>query len=215
MEKLIGDPPPDGITKTYSPEGGKTFLFTSAAAAGQLAYAHVPNPFYRHFSLIFHIKPSSPSAAVLFAVTDQFQKLMYVGVKLGAECSGRQKVHFFYTEPDSEASYEAASFDVPSMVDRWSRFSLSVLEDQVTFYMGCDLESQVVRFERSPDPMELEPSAGIFVGHAGGADKDKFQVRKERTYNCCAFNLKIPLLPEAGHPEMSSACQSGFCKPKI
>ncbi|XP_008283884.1 collagen alpha-1(XVIII) chain-like, partial [Stegastes partitus] len=173
--QLIGDPPPNAITRDYGPSGETAYVFTSAAASGQPALAHVPNPFYRHFSLIFHIKPSRSAASVLFSITDGPQRLMYIGVKLSAVQSGRQKVQFFYTEPDSEASYEAASFTVPSLVDTWSRFSLAVFEEQVTFYHGCDSEPQVVKFERSPDPMELDSAAGIFVGQAGGADDDKFQ----------------------------------------
>lgn len=137
----------------------------------------MPNPFYRHFSLIFNVRPSSPAAAVLFSITDGLQKLVYVGVKLSGEQAGRQKVQFFYTEPDSEASYQAASFDVPSLVNSWSRFSLSVFEDQVTFYHGCETAPQVIRFERSPDPMELEQGAEIFVGQAGSADGARFRVR--------------------------------------
>lgn len=174
--QLIGDPPPDQITRVYGPGGAPAYAFTPAAVSGQPALAHVPNPFYRHFSLLFHVKPSTGSASVLFSLTDGPQKIMYVGVKLSAVQSGRQKVQFFYTEPDSEASYEAASFDVPALVDRWTRFSLSVFEEQVTFYHGCDTEPQVVKFERSPDPMDLDAGAGIFVGQAGGADTDKFQV---------------------------------------
>lgn len=158
------------------PRGEAAYFFTPAVVSGQPALAHVPNPLYRHFSLVFHVKPATPAASVLFSITDGSQKLMYVGVKLSAVRSGRQRVQFFYTEPDSEASYEAASFDVPSLVGTWSRFSLSVYEEQVTFYQGCDSEPRVVKFERSPDPMELDPGAGIFVGQAGGADADKFEV---------------------------------------
>lgn len=158
------------------PTGQVAYTFTPDAVSGQPALAHVPNPFYRHFSLIFNIKPATSAAAVLFSITDGAQKLMHIAIKLSAVQYGRQKVQFFYTEPDSEASYEAASFDVPSMVDTWSRFSLSVYEEQVTFYQGCDSEPQVMKFERSPDPMEFDSAAGIFVGQAGGADADKFQV---------------------------------------
>lgn len=176
MLQLIGDPPPDPITRVNWPTGEVAYVFTRAAVSGQLALAHVPDPFYRHFSLIFHIKPTSRAAAVLFSITDGPQKFMYIGVKLSAEDSGRQKIQFFYTEPDSEVSYEAAAFDVPSIVNTWTRFSLSIFEDQVMFYLGCDSEPQVVKFERSPDPMELDKAAGIFVGQAGGADPNKFQV---------------------------------------
>lgn len=174
--QLIGDPPPDKVTRVYGPKGEAAYAFTPAAVSGQPALAHIPNPFYRHFSLIFHVKPSSSAAAVLFSVIDGPQRLIYVGVKLSAVQSGRQRVQLFYTEPDAEASYEAASFEVPSLVDKWTRFSLSVFEEQVTFYQGCDSEPQLVRFERSPDPMDLDNGAGIFVGQAGGADPDKFQV---------------------------------------
>lgn len=48
---------------------------------------------------------------------------------------------------------------------------------QVSFYVGCDATPQVVKFERSPDDMELDGKAGVFVGQAGGADPDKFLVR--------------------------------------
>uniref|UniRef100_A0A3Q3KE47 Thrombospondin-like N-terminal domain-containing protein n=1 Tax=Monopterus albus TaxID=43700 RepID=A0A3Q3KE47_MONAL len=173
--QLIGDPPPDEIIRVSGPRDEAAFLFTSAAASGQPVLAHVPSPFYRHFSLLFHLKPSTPAASVLFSITDGPQKLIYIGVKLSAVQSGRQKVQFFYTEPDAEASYEAASFDVPSLVNTWSRFSLSVFEDRVTLYQGCDSEPQVVKFERSPDLMEFDAGAGIFVGQAGGADTDKFK----------------------------------------
>lgn len=149
---------------------------TSAAASGQLAWAHIGKDFFRDFSLIFYIKPTSPTASVLFSVTDGPQKLMYIGVKLGAVQSGRQKVEFFYTEPDSEASYKAASFDVASMLDTWSLFALSVSDDELTFYPDCTSESQVVKFERSPDPMELNQGARVFVGQAGGADPNRFEV---------------------------------------
>ena len=174
--QLIGDPPPDEIPRVTGPRGEPGFIFNRASVSGQPALAHIPNPFHRHFSLVFHIKPTSPDASVLFSITDGPQKIMYVGVKLSAVQNGRQRVQFFYTEPGSEASYEAASFEVPSMVETWSRFSLSVFDEQVTFYQGCDSEPQVVKFERSPDPMELDAGAGIFVGQAGGADADKFKV---------------------------------------
>lgn len=176
MLQLIGDPPGNEIPKVSGPGGEPAYQFSPGVTTGQPALAHVPNPLYRHFSLIFHIKPTSSAASVLFSITDGAQKLMYIGVKLSAVKSGRQRVQFFYTEPDSEASYEAASFEVPSLAYSWSKFALSVHEDQVTFYPDCDEEPQVMKFERSPDPMELDRGAGIFVGQAGGADPDKFEV---------------------------------------
>lgn len=176
--QLIGDPLPEDISQFTDANGNIGYVFKPDANMGQLALAHLPSPFYRDFSLIFHLKPTSERGGVVFAVTDAEQHIMYVGVKLTEVRAGHQSVVFYYTEPDSEASYEAASFTVPSMRDRWTRFALAVQDEKVTFYLNCDMDrTMVARFERSPDAMELESAAGMFVGHAGGADPDHFLVR--------------------------------------
>uniref|UniRef100_A0A8C5AJP8 Thrombospondin-like N-terminal domain-containing protein n=1 Tax=Gadus morhua TaxID=8049 RepID=A0A8C5AJP8_GADMO len=175
--QLIGDPPPDTITQIPGPDNNPSYVFGPDANTGQLARAHFPSPFYRDFSLIFHLKPTSDRGGVVFSITDDSQQVMYVGVKLSEVQGGRQSVVLYYTEPGSEESYEAARFTVASMRGTWTRFSLAVHDEKVTFYPNCDMESQVVRFERSPDGMDLEAGAGVFVGQAGGADPDKFLVR--------------------------------------
>lgn len=174
LSQLIGFPLPDGVTKSYDPDPG--FVFDMNSKTGQLARAHLPASFYRDFSLMFNLKPTSTKPGVIFSITDTQQKIMYVGVKLTATKDGKQNIVLFYTEPDSQASYEAASFTVPSLFNYWNRFSISVLDDQVTLYPSCDSEPQTKPFERSPDEMELEAGAGLFVGQAGGADDDKFVV---------------------------------------
>lgn len=132
---------------------------------------------------------------------------MYVGVKLSAVEDGKQKIVLFYTEPDSQASYEAASFTVPSLVNYWARFSISVMDDKVTLYPSCDSEPKVLPFERSPDEMELESGAGIFVGQAGGADDDKFVV----CLPLCQFKHESgnSLLNSIGFYKIRSLAQAG------
>lgn len=49
----------------------------------------------------------------------------------------------------------------------------------------------MVKFERSPDPMELDTAAGIFVGQAGGADTDKFQVKFDLSVNIQKKGVEI------------------------
>lgn len=109
---------------------------------------------------------------------------MYVGVKLSAVQGGNQNVILYYTEPDSQQSYEAARFRVPSMRDTWTRFAIAVRDEKVMFYHNCDADPQVMRIERSPDEMELEAGAGVFVGQAGGADPDKFLVGAQSLSVC-------------------------------
>ncbi|XP_061579888.1 collagen type XVIII alpha 1 chain a isoform X2 [Cololabis saira] len=172
--QLIGDPPPNEIIRVYGPDNTPGYIFGPDAVMGQLARAHFPSPFYRDFSFIFNLKPTSDRGGVVFSITDYKQQIMYVAVKLSAVQGGQQYVILYYTEPDSQQSYEAARFRVPSMRDTWTRFAIAVRDDKVMFYYNCDSDPQVMRLERSPDEMELEGGAGVFVGQAGGADPDKF-----------------------------------------
>lgn len=174
--QLIGDPPPSEITLVYGPDNSPGYVFGPDANAGQLARAHLPSPFYHNFALIFNLKPTSDRGGVIFSVTDASQKIMHVGVKLSAVQGGNQHVILYYTEPDSEESYEAARFRVPSMRDTWTRFAIAVKDDKVLFYLNCDIDPQEMRIERSPDEMELEAGAGLFVGQAGGDNPEKFLV---------------------------------------
>ncbi|TWW80493.1 Collagen alpha-1(XVIII) chain [Takifugu flavidus] len=172
--QLIGDPPPPEITQVDGPENSPAYVFGPDANTGQLARAHLPSPFYRDFALIFHLKSSSNKGGVVFSITDASQQIMYVGVKLSDVQGRNQNIILFYTEPGSEESYEAASFPVPSTVNTWTRFAIAVRDDKVMFYFNCEVDPLVMPIERSPDEMELEAGAGVFIGQAGGADPGKF-----------------------------------------
>ncbi|XP_030065944.1 collagen alpha-1(XVIII) chain [Microcaecilia unicolor] len=172
--QLIGDPPPDQITKIFGPDNSPGYVFGPDANTGQVARYHLPSPFFRDFSLLFHVQPTTNNSGMLFAITDASQSIVYIGVKLSEAKSGKQQIIFYYTEPGSQVSYAAATFNVPSLVNRWTRFAIGVEDEEVVLYMDCE-EFDRVRFERSPDEMELEDGSGLFVAQAGGADPDKYQ----------------------------------------
>ncbi|XP_067404703.1 collagen alpha-1(XVIII) chain isoform X8 [Emydura macquarii macquarii] len=172
--QLIGDPPPEQITQVSGPDRSLSYVFGLDANTGQVARYHLPSPFYRDFSLLFLIRPATDKAGVLFAITDASQTVIYVGVKLSDVKDRKQQIIFYYTEPGSERSYAAATFSVHSLVNEWTRFAISVVEDEVILYLNCE-EFRRIRFERSPDEMELEDGSGLFVAQAGGADPDKYQ----------------------------------------
>ncbi|KAJ7344213.1 hypothetical protein JRQ81_000163, partial [Phrynocephalus forsythii] len=172
--ELIGDPPPDQITKVYGPDNSPGYVFGLDANTGQVARYHLPSPFYRDFSLLFHVQPTTDKAGVLFAITDASQSIIYVGVKLSEVKDGKQQIIFYYTEPGSQNSYAAATFTVPSLMNQWTRFAISVEDEEVVLYMDCEVFERV-HFERSPDEMDLEDGSGLFVAQAGGADPDKYQ----------------------------------------
>lgn len=174
--QLIGNLPPENITRGQGPNGKAYYLFTNNTNMEQLALTHLPSPLYRDFSLVFHLKPTSEDAGVIFSITDSNQNIMYVGVKLSAVKDGNRKVIFYYTEPDAEKSQEVASFEVAHRPEEWSRFSLAINLDQVFFYEDCDSEPKVATLQRSPDYLELETNSKIFVGQSGADDPNKFQV---------------------------------------
>ncbi|KPP72425.1 hypothetical protein Z043_108578 [Scleropages formosus] len=138
-------------------------MFGPGAAQEQLARTHLPSPFYRNFSLLFFLQPSSPDAGMVLAITDTAQQLVLLGVKLSALEGSARQVLFYYTEPGSA-----------------HRFALSVAGNMITLYVNCDADPHFAHFVRSPSELELEAGASVFVGHAGGADPDRFLVRASR-----------------------------------
>lgn len=172
LSQLVVDP----LSQRIKISGASLYKFTSASNVVHKALTYVPNPFYRTFTIFLHFETDPSAAAVLFSITDKAEKLMHISLKLSAEQSGRQKVQFFYTEPGSETSKEAASFDILSRGYRPYILGVTVAEDQVTLYTDCSEDPQVVKFEHLLNPMILDEKAKFFVGQAGHADPDKFEV---------------------------------------
>ena len=173
--QLLGEPLPPQITQIDDPDVGPAYIFGSDANSGQVAQYHFPSPFFRDFSLLFHVRPATEAAGVLFAITDTAQAVISVGVKLSGVSDGHQHIQFLYTEPGAAQTHMAASFRLPAFAGQWTRFALSVDGDTVTLFVDCE-EVQSVPLVRSPRGLELEPGSGLFVAQGGGADPDKFQV---------------------------------------
>lgn len=173
--QLLGEPLPQQVTQIDDPDVGPAYVFGPDANSGLVARYHVPSPFFRDFSLLFHVRPAAKGAGVLFAITDAAQAVVSVGVKLSAVSDGHQHVQLLYTEPGAAQTHTAASFRLPAFTGQWTRFALSVDGNTATLFVDCD-EFQKVPFARSPQGLELEPGSGLFVAQAGGADPDKFQV---------------------------------------
>lgn len=173
--QLLGEPPPQQVTQVDDPDVGPAFVFGPDANSGQVARYHFPSPFFRDFSLHFHVRPATEDAGVLFAITDAAQAVVSVGVKLSGVRDGHQHIQLLYTEPGATRTHTAASFRLPAFTGQWTRFALSVDGATVALFVDCDL-FQRVPLARSPRGLELEPGAGLFVAQAGGADPDKFQV---------------------------------------
>lgn len=173
--QLLGDPLPQQISQIEDPHVGPAYVFGPDSNSGQVAWYHFPELFFRDFSLLFHVRPATGAAGVLFAITDAAQRVVSLGVKLSEVRDGQQNISLLYTEPGASQTQTGASFRLPAFVGQWTHFALSVDGGSVALYVDCE-EFQRVPLARSSQGLELERGAGLFVGQAGAADPDKFQV---------------------------------------
>lgn len=175
LPQLLGNPLPPQIQQIEDPDVGPAYVFGPDSSGGQVAQYHFPRLFFRDFSLLFHIQPATKAAGVLFAITDAAQTVVSLGVKLSEVQDGYQNISLLYTEHGASQTHTGASFHLPAFVGQWTHFALSVDGGSVALYIDCE-EFQKVPFARSPQGLELDHDSGLFVGQAGAADPDKFQV---------------------------------------
>lgn len=206
LPQLLGEPSPQQITQIEDPDVGLAYVFGPDTNSGQVARYRVPSPFFPDFSLLFHIRPASEGPGVLFALTDAAQAVVLLGVKLSGVHDGHQDISLLYTEPGDTQTRTAASFRQPAFVGQWTRFALSVDGSSVALYVDCE-EFQRLPFARSPRGLELEPGAGLFVGQAGGADPDKFQVGPS------VLPVGVNQLGQGRRPLLSGAAAGGAKPP--
>ncbi|XP_056376720.1 collagen alpha-1(XV) chain isoform X2 [Hyla sarda] len=171
--ELIGVPLPPSVSFITGYEGFPAYSFGPDSNIGRLTRTFIPQPFFRDFAIIATLKPNSNHGGVLFAITDAFQKIIYLGLRLSSVEDGTQRINIYYTEPGSHISKEAASFKVPVMTNKWNRFTVTVVGYEMVLYMDCE-EYQRVPFQRSAEPLTFEASSGIFVGNAGATGLEKF-----------------------------------------
>ena len=166
LTELIGVPLPSSVSFVAGYGGFPAYSFGPGANVGRPARTLIPSTFFRDFAISVRVKPSSPRGGVLFAVTDAFQKVIYLGLRLSGVEDGQQRVILYYTEPSSQVSHEAAAFLVPVMTHKWNYFAVVIQGEEVTLLVDCE-EHGRVPFPRSSQALTFEPSAGIFVGNAG------------------------------------------------
>ncbi|KAJ8268528.1 hypothetical protein COCON_G00137000 [Conger conger] len=171
LTELIGVPLPPSVSFVTGYEGFPAYSFGPNANVGRLTRTFAPDPFFRDFAVIVTARPTA-AGGVLFAITDAFQRVVYLGLALSPVEDGTQRIRLLYTEPEGQE--EEASFKVPSLADRWSRFTLTVQDDEVRLYMDCE-EFHSVSVRRSSRPLSFEPGSGVFVGNAGATGLGKYE----------------------------------------
>lgn len=175
LTELIGVPLPPSVYFVTGYGGFPAYSFGIDANIGRLTSAIIPLSFYRDFAIVVTVKPNSDRGGVLFAITDAFQKTIYLGMRISPVDDSTQRIIMYYTEPGSRISQEAASFKVPVMTNKWNRFTVTVQGNYIALFMDCE-EYQRVPFQRSAEALVFDSDSGIFVGNAGATGLDKFTV---------------------------------------
>uniref|UniRef100_A0A8C4X555 Thrombospondin-like N-terminal domain-containing protein n=1 Tax=Erpetoichthys calabaricus TaxID=27687 RepID=A0A8C4X555_ERPCA len=173
LTELIGVPLPPSVSFITGYEGFPAYSFGQDANIGRLTKTFIPQPFYRDFAVIVTIKPTTNRGGVLFAITDAFQKIIYLGIELTPVEDDTQRIIMYYTESSTSKSQQVASFKVQEMTNKWNRFTLAVQDNKITLFMDCE-EYHRILFERTSQQLQFESSSGIFVGNAGGTGRPKF-----------------------------------------
>lgn len=75
LTELIGVPLPPSVSFVTGFEGYPAYSFGPDAVVGRHTKAHIPDPFYYDFAIMVTAKPSTRRGGVLFAITDEFQKV--------------------------------------------------------------------------------------------------------------------------------------------
>ena len=107
--QLLGDPLPEKISQIDDPHVGPAYIFGPDSNSGQVAQYHFPKLFFRDFSLLFHVRPATEAAGVLFAITDAAQVVVSLGVKLSEVRDGQQNISLLYTEPGASQTQDRKS----------------------------------------------------------------------------------------------------------
>lgn len=175
LTELIGVPLPSSVSFVTGYGGFPAYSFGPGANVGRPARILIPATFFRDFAVSVTVKPGSARGGVLFAITDAFQKVIYLGLRLSGVEDGHQRIILYYTEPGSHVSQEAAAFSVPVMTHRWNRFAVIVQGEEVALLVDCEEHSHVA-FQRSSRALAFEASAGLFVGSAGATGLERFTV---------------------------------------
>lgn len=175
LTELIGVPLPPSVSFISGYEGFPAYNFGPDANIGRLAKTFVPDPFFRDFAIIVTINATSVQGGVLFAITDAQQRVVQLGLGLTPVEDKTQSVVLYYSSPGSSRTQPVASFKVPEMYRKWTRFTLAVQDQEVRLYMDCE-EFHAAAFHRGPEPLSFEASSGIFVGNAGSTGLEKFMV---------------------------------------
>ena len=174
---VIGYPLPDGVSFTEGLHDKPAYHLDSETNIGHLAFIIFPPDFsesFSDFTILVTLKPESDNVGPLLVVTESQQITIILGLNISQEGTDRHRITLYMRDlSDMTANHEAASFVVPSLTNRWSQFSLSVIEDMATLFFNCSTyTSQSLR--RPPGwKLTIPHGAAVFVGSQGFGLKEK------------------------------------------
>ena len=168
----VGSPFPSDVRAVTGPFGrlGRPAVeFTPNSYIGRWARDLLPVPFFWNFGIKVSLFMQSIYGGVIFSVLEFDHSKSVLGINVLQASTTKQKIEFIYRSEgtNEEERNLVATFIVPRMDRRWSVFSFTVVDQEVTlFYGGCDRVMKAV-FKHKRRPLAVRQNSPIFLGNAG------------------------------------------------
>jgi hypothetical protein len=178
------DPSDDTIRYDTGIDGLPTFRLTERAKImGDVSIISPDYMLFPDFSILVTVKPAEQRGGYLFSVVDPFEIVMQLGLSITDSESGLQNIYLHYSDYRTRTTAKPiVKFTVPNMVDKWTRFALSVRGNTTDLYFNC-VEYDSVTTVRTPVPLPLDAGSTLYIGQGGGEFNGKYLVSRIENWN--------------------------------
>lgn len=160
---------------TEGSDGFPAFGFRVGSDVKMPGRVILPEKLFPEFSILIRAKPRSHNGGYIFAVTNSYENVVQLGVRLSRTTNSMTTISLIYTEPGELTTNFIANFTVNSFVNDWTRIALRVNEDNVTLFLNCQ-ESAAVEVKRQTLELEFEPASTLYIAKAGSRIQDYYEV---------------------------------------
>ena len=197
---LIGSPLPDGVLFTEGLHKRPAYHLDGNTNIGRLAFVIFPPDFsetFSDFTILVTLKPESDFGGPLLVVTESQQTQIILGLNISKEGTDRHRITLFMRDLTNTATdHEATSFVVPALTDRWSQFSLSVIDDMATLFFNCSTYTSQSLSRPKGWKLTIPSDAAVFIGSQGFRLEEQMNFMVFLNLSVFMYSLKVFLVAQ-------------------
>ncbi|CDW55044.1 hypothetical protein TTRE_0000331501 [Trichuris trichiura] len=207
--KAVKAPLDPNIYQAKGMQGLPSFGFQPGANVVVPYRFHMPRRFFRDFAILITVREDDEKGGYLFAVVNPFDTIVELGVLLEPSGDRKTNVSLVYSDHKRDAeSRTIASFNLPTITNKWTQLALKVEGAEVTMYMNCQ-RFEMLTVHRRPKQLNFDEASKLYIAQAGPILNKPFVavlVRIDKVvlggdrplaaapYNIHTFSFSIPLL---------------------